>query len=139
MACVSPPAWVGCGGGGAGPGPVERSGAIPIAPRRPADSVAGMSDKIIRFPGAAAKPGAAPAPRPPAAGQEEAPADGLSDEQRKAAQIVLSGMPFVLVGIKPTDRGADFFTAVHGDHTDLRNAQPHLAGVIERAYSRKGI
>lgn len=96
-----------------------------------------MSDKIIRFPGAkAAEPKAAP-PEAPAAAQPGP--DGLTDEQRKAAQIVLSGMPFVVVGIKPTDRGADFFTAVHGDHTDLRNALPHLAGVIERACSRKGI
>lgn len=96
-----------------------------------------MSDKIIRFPGAAgAKTPPTPAPAPAAA---DAGPDGLSEDQRKAVQIVLSGMPFVLVGIKPTDRGADFFTAVHGDHTDLRNAQDHLPGVIERAYGRKGI
>ncbi len=93
-----------------------------------------MSDKIIRFPGAA-KPAETPAP---AATAEVGP-DGLTEDQRKAVQIVLSGMSFVLVGIKPTDRGADFFTAVHGDATDLRNAQSHLDGVIARAYSRKGL
>lgn len=92
-----------------------------------------MSDKIIRFPGAAKAPAPAPAE------DETKGPDGLTEEQRKAAQIVLSGMTFVLVGIKPSERGADFFTAVHGDHTDLRNAQDHLAGVIARAYSRKGI
>ena len=51
----------------------------------------------------------------------------------------MSGMDFVLVGIQPTESGADFFTAVHGDARALFNAQPHLAGVIERAYGRKGI
>jgi hypothetical protein len=93
-----------------------------------------MSEKIIRFPGAAgaakpASPVPAPAPGP----------DGLTDEQRKAVQIVLGGMAFVLIGIRPTDQGADFFTAVHGDATDLRNAQDHLGGVIARAFTRKGI
>lgn len=93
-----------------------------------------MSDNIIRFPG--------PAKTPPPAAKPEAEAtglDGLTEEQRKAAQIVLSGMPFVVIGLKSTDKGADFFTAVHGDHTDLRNALPHLNGVIERAFGRKGI
>lgn len=91
-----------------------------------------MSDKIIRF------PGAAKAPAPPA--PEAAPGpDGLTDDQRKAVQIAVGGMAFVIVGIKPTDRGADFFTAVHGDPTDLRNAQDHLGGVIARAFARKGI
>lgn len=89
-----------------------------------------MHDNIIRFPGVAKAPAATP---------EVAGPDGLTDEQRKATQIVLSGMPFVVVGLKSTDKGADFFTAVHGDHTDLRNALPHLAGVIERAFGRKGI
>ena len=65
--------------------------------------------------------------------------DGLSEDQRKAVQVVLSGMPFVLIGIKATDRGADFFTAIHGEASDLRNAQAHLSGVIDRAFDRKGI
>jgi hypothetical protein len=98
-----------------------------------------MSDKIIRFPGAAralVTPAAAePAPEAAAA----AGPDGLTDDQRKAVQLVLSGMSFVMVAIKPTERGADFFTAVHGDAAELRNAQPHLDGVIGRAYARKGL
>jgi hypothetical protein len=96
-------------------------------------------DKILKFPGAGKRSDAAPA-KPAAKG--EAPvigADGLNEDQRKAMQIVLSGMPFVLVGIKPTPSGADFFTAVSGESSDLRNAQDHLGGVIERAFSRKGI
>jgi hypothetical protein len=109
-----------------------------------------MSDNIIRFPGAA-KPGTASSPDTAAAPGESAPgastptgapplgADGLTDDQRKAMQVILSGMSFILVGIKPTDRGADFFTAVHGEAHDLRNAQPHLDGVIARAYARKGL
>lgn len=92
-------------------------------------------DKIIRFPGPA-KPGkpAGSAPAEAAVG-----ADGLTDDQRKAIQLILSGMSFVLVAIKPTDKGADFYTALHGDHTELRNAQEHLPGVIARLYDRKGL
>ncbi len=75
-----------------------------------------------------------PSPLPGSAGP-----DGLTEDQRKAISLILGGVSFVLVGMKPTDRGADFFTAVHGDATDLRNAQPHLASVIDRAFSRKGI
>lgn len=91
-----------------------------------------MNDKILRFPGARRAAAPPPAPVPPDLAH-------LSDDQRKAVQIVLSGMPFVAVGIQPTERGADFFTAVHGEPTDLRNAQPHLHGVIERAFARKGL
>lgn len=95
-------------------------------------------DKILKFPGAGKRP-ETPAK---SAAKGEAPvvgADGLNEDQRKAMQIVLSGMPFVLVGIKATPSGADFFTAISGEPADLRNAQDHLGGVIERAFSRKGI
>lgn len=116
-----------------------------------------MNDKIIQFPGAGRTPVAStpppapkPAPEAPAAPvavsldaeqvrQAQAALGNLSAEQQKAMQIVLSGMPFVLVGIQPSERGADFFTALHGEAADLRNAQPHLGGVIDRAYGRKGI
>jgi hypothetical protein len=106
-----------------------------------------MDDKIINFPGAlGAKPAAqAKLGKAKRAGKDEpaeaaaAAIDGLSEDQRKAMQIVLSGMGFVLVGLKPTTSGADFFTAVHGEAADLRNASDHFAGVIERALTRKGI
>lgn len=91
-------------------------------------------DKIIRFPGGEKQP-----PPPPQAGGDPAGLDGLDAEQRKAIGIILSGMPFVLVGIKSTPSGADFFTALWGEASDLRNARPHLDGVIERAYGRKGL
>jgi hypothetical protein len=95
-------------------------------------------DKILRFPGAAGRP-AGKGERPEEKAAEAGPGpDGLNDDQRKAMQIVLSGMPFVMIGIKPTTSGADFFTAVQGEAADLRNAQDHLPGVIERAFSRKG-
>lgn len=96
-------------------------------------------DKIIRFPG---KAKAASKPAEPAAAAGDAPAvgaDGLTDDQRKAIQLVLSGMSFVMVAIKPSDKGADFYTALHGEPADLRNAQPHLGGVIDRLYERKGL
>lgn len=95
-------------------------------------------DKIIRFPGAAGKTAGKSAAKASEPAAVTGP-DGLSEDQRKAMQIVLSGMPFVAVGIKATPSGADFFTAVHGEAADLRNARDHLAGVIERAMSRKGL
>lgn len=101
-------------------------------------------DNIIKFPGADADASAQ--------NQEAANADGigpirfngqgmpeLSADQEKALHVILSGMSFVCVGIKPTEGGADFFTAVEGKDEDLRNAQPHLEGVIDRAFDRKGI
>ncbi len=97
-------------------------------------------DKIIRFPGSGpspAKPGK-PAKGDPA-GKGKRGADGMTEDQRKAVQIVLSGMPFVLIGIQPTASGADFFTALGGEAGDLRNAQDHLAGVIERAFAKRGL
>jgi len=98
------------------------------------------NDRVIQFPGAAKPADKAPA-RKKTDTKPDMPADmaNLSEDQRKALSIVMSGMPFVLVGIKATDSGADFFTALHGDDSDLRNAQSHLSGVIERAYARKGL
>jgi hypothetical protein len=90
-------------------------------------------DKIIRFPGPAKRP---KEPTPPATPPGP---EGLSEDQRKALGIVAEGMTFVCIGIRPTDRGADFFTAVHGDAGELRNALDHLPGVIERAFARKGV
>ncbi len=57
-------------------------------------------------------------------------------EQLKAAGIAVDGMSFVMVGIKPTATGADFFTAIHGKEDDIYNALPHLEGIIERAAHR---
>ena len=99
-------------------------------------------DKIIQFPGAAGGANSASGlnnQMPPPATDMPPGLEGLNEDQRKALQVVLSGMTFVMVGIKPTDRGADFYTAISGDETDLRNAADHLSGVIERAYDRKGI
>ncbi len=97
-------------------------------------------DKILRFPGPGRSvPGnaRADAPSPPAAGGD--PLAALSEDQQKAIGLILGGATFVLVAIRPTDRGADFFTALHGDAADLRNAQPHLGGVIDRLFDRRGI
>jgi hypothetical protein len=99
-------------------------------------------DKIINFPGATRPPPASrPKPAPGASpGAGTAPGtDAISPEQVKAIQLVQSGMSFVCIAIKPTPSGADFFTAVHGDAAELRNAQDHLAGVIDRAFTRKGV
>lgn len=63
----------------------------------------------------------------------------LTLDQAKAVALVLSGQAFVMVSIVPTQRGADFFTAMHGDQADLRNARQHLGDVIDRLYTRKGL
>lgn len=105
-----------------------------------------MSDeKIIRFPGGdRTTPGAGGSKRAPAAATPVPPPGpidptALSPDQQKALGVILSGMAFVCVGIKPTASGADFFTALHGEPADLRNAQPHLERVIGNAYTRKGL
>lgn len=110
-------------------------------------SVAAMADddRIIQFPGQAAKKPPSGMVKAVKSGKEPPPASvptdlgTLSEDQRKAISLVMSGLPFVMVGIKPTESGADFFTAVHGEDGDLRNAASHLPGVIERAFARKGI
>lgn len=98
-----------------------------------------MSDKIIQFPGGN---------QPAEDDQPATPTEGsignvlglqLSPDQEKALQVVMSGMSFVCVGIQPTESGADFFTAIHGDAADLTNAQPHLGGVIDRAFDRQDL
>ena len=108
-----------------------------------------MSDKIIRFPGLSGNPNPDDPRQPdppqlrPAKPNQPLPLVGA--EVEKALGIINAvatkqGLTaFVLVGIKPAQTGADFFTVVHGDASDLRNAQDHLGDVIARAYTRKGI
>jgi hypothetical protein len=48
-------------------------------------------------------------------------------------------MSFIVIGIKPTGGGADFYTALFGDHDELRNAEDHLQGAIGRLYAREGV
>lgn len=106
--------------------------------------------KVIQFPGvrstkvgaAAAQPEGALAP--PSHVPDEPVlrlVDGThaSADQRKAVNMILSGMTFICIGIEPAKTGADFFTALHGDHDDLRNAEQHLPEVIGRLYNRKGV
>lgn len=63
----------------------------------------------------------------------------LSPDQEKAIRLIMSGMSFIFIGLKPVETGADFYAALHGDATDLRNAKDHLLEVIARLYTRKGI
>ncbi len=63
----------------------------------------------------------------------------LDEDRQKAIQVIMSGMPYVCVGIQPTDKGADFFTATGGDEAEIAKASPHLASVIERLLRRRGI
>lgn len=54
-------------------------------------------------------------------------------------QALTDNVSLVVIGIKPTKTGADFFTALHGDQGDLLAAKDELPGVIERLYRRKGL
>ena len=63
----------------------------------------------------------------------------MSKAQLKAMQLIMQGMTFVFVGLKPTQTGADFFTAVHGEHTDLRNASDEIPNIVARALHKEGI
>ena len=102
-------------------------------------------DNIIDFPGSGKPPQKKPTSQAPARGRISPEGSGalgipgLSEDQEKAIQLIGSGQPFVLVAISPTDTGADFFTAIDGEADDLRNAGPHLRGVIERLYTRRGL
>jgi hypothetical protein len=127
--------------------------------RHPASRLAGallgatlegiMADnKILSFPGSHRPAGAAKERKPdevaaaqPGPAKPGAPAAPgvFTAEQIKAIQLAQSGMSFVMIAIKPSEGGADFFTAVHGEGSELRNAQDHLGGVIERAFARKGL
>lgn len=106
-----------------------------------------MSDKVIKFPdGGNAKPRKPllPAtdqtvPMPPVKPPKNQQQIEVNEDQKKAIEAILAGLPFVFIGIKPTSDGADFYTALHGDPTDLRNAHEHLYGVIDRLYERKGL
>lgn len=94
-----------------------------------------VPDKIIPFPGMSPRN---LGDKTPPQGVPILPAN-MTAQQQKAIVCITSGMPFVFVGIKPSDTGADFFTALHGNDTDLRNAQDHLPEVIQRLYVREGI
>ena len=95
------------------------------------------SHNVIRFPGLDPKHQEAQTDDIPV-DKMTSPMPALTQAQEKAMQVILSGMSFVLVGVKPTDSGADFFTAVDGEADDIVNALPHLDGVINRAVERKG-
>lgn len=92
---------------------------------------------ILKFPG----PKKAPTgdSNSPVTEKHQMPLDKLTPDQEKAIGLIISGVSFVFVGMKPTERGADFFTALHGDATDLRNAEDHLPAIISKLYVRKGI
>lgn len=106
-----------------------------------------VSDKIIQFPGMKPKDdGDKTPPHGTPVVPAEKPSDmkpvmpvNLTQQQQKAIGCIMSGMAFVFVGIKPSDSGADFFTALHGEEADLRNAQDHLPAVIQRLYVREGV
>lgn len=94
-------------------------------------------DQVLAFPGAQSASQRDEHVSGPGPGEVGIP--DLTADQEKAIQIILSGMSFVCVGMKPAGDGADFFTAVHGKRGELHDAAPHLEGVIERAYKRHNI
>jgi len=66
-----------------------------------------------------------------------------TEAQQKAIGIILSGLPFIVIGLNPTENGCDFhhelgFTTKK-DKSTLNDAKDHLPGVIERLYKKNGI
>jgi hypothetical protein len=112
-----------------------------------------VTDKIIRFPGAKAPPKPVPSKEelgydPALPGSEQTgivlrdsygKVVKLVEEQAKALNVVLSGHPFLLIGIKPVHNGADIYSSVFGDPEELRKIHPKLLELIDRAYDRSGI
>jgi len=96
-----------------------------------------MSDNVIQFPGAPGDGDGEDRVSEPGSGVLGMA--GLSADQEKAVQLVLSGKSFVCVAIEPTGTGADFFTAIDGLAQELGDAKPHLGGVVERALDKRGI
>lgn len=86
----------------------------------------------LQFPGVGAD-----APEGSVAPVAEFP-DGMSEELRKAIGIIESGLPFVIVGCRPTEKGCDFYTSVVGDAEVLGPAAAHLAPAVNRALVRAG-
>lgn len=110
-----------------------------------------LNDKIIQFPGVrstkvgATQDPAAPSdvPAEPQPSSDSSTVADIPADLQKAAGILNAAaagqMSMLIIGIKPSATGADFFSAVYGDDTDLRNAADHLAEMLTRALQRKGI
>ncbi len=75
---------------------------------------------------------------------------GMTPNQQKAICIVMSGRPFLTIGMVPTladgspgrpgqeATGCDFHTVAEGDKETLLAVKAHLADVIDRLYKRHG-
>lgn len=71
----------------------------------------------------------------------------ITDDQKKAINLILSGMPFISITMretfseddKETVTGCDFLTSMGGDKNVLRNAKQHIEGVIMRLYDKYNI
>lgn len=117
-------------------------------------------DEIIN--GTAGTPPPAPAPAQPPTADSAAllvhlppgmAADAVPPEMLRAVALVLSGLPFVLVAMRPTEprgdgfapttqaraTGSDFLTVLHGDRDVLQAVRDALPGVVERLYTRNGL
>jgi hypothetical protein len=91
------------------------------------------------------KPALEPGPYAPKPKAEPQPLDIVqgvdmakpgTEEQGMA---ILAGTSFIFIGLKPSDKGMDFYTAMHGDPADLSMVQDDLPDVIGRLYTKKGI
>jgi len=79
-------------------------------------------------------------PKPGVAPGSGAGRPQLNAAQTKAINLIMSGLPFVTVAIRPTsETGHDFFVSIDGNHDVLRLAQSELPRVIDRAFAREGI
>lgn len=63
----------------------------------------------------------------------------LSQAQQKAMNIVVSGMPFIVIGILPTGNGADIFSSLGGNKEELIKVYNKLGEILERAYEKENL
>ena len=63
---------------------------------------------------------------------------GTDDALGKALGIIHEGMPFVIVGMRPTAGGCDFVSSVVGSPAVVGPAAPHLAEMVARCLKRNG-
>jgi hypothetical protein len=90
-------------------------------------------DNVIMFPGFKKNEVAIPPPQV-IDGQIQ-----LSQAQQKAMNIIISGMPFVVIGIYPIRNGADIFSSLGGNKEELIKAYDKLGEILERAYEKENL
>jgi hypothetical protein len=63
----------------------------------------------------------------------------MDADQLKALDLIIKGLPFVFIAMKPTPNGCDFYSACSGPAQDLTDHYVELPAMIKSLYQRKGL